>query len=185
MRDGRCGCPWDGLRPEIFELRTAARTLWVFWSVDPAGHVTQFNIAMDYGNSSCKIYRYGVYIGKSSANGPSIISFDCYSSILASPQHWSRGANRLESPSWRPDLLARIAARLDHGAAVPASLGEQDRSDESCSSQHFSGMGLGHLWSINYCSDVYFSCNDMLKCDDILCMSLISLGFLHFFLCGL
>ena len=31
-----------------------------FWSVDPAGNLTQFNIAMDYGNSSCKIYRYGI-----------------------------------------------------------------------------------------------------------------------------
>ena len=81
--------------------------------------------------------------------------------------------------------LARIAERLDHGAAaVPASL-EQDRSDDSGSND----LLPGHLWSINYCSDVYdvyFSCNDMLKCDDILCMSLISLGFLHlFFLCGL
>ena len=105
--------------------------------------------------------------------------------------------NRLESASWHRslgprDLLARIAERLDHGAAaVPASL-EQDRSDDSCSTQHFRDLLPGHLWSINYCSDVYdvyFSCNDMLKYDDILWMShsvdVTDITWLSaFFLCG-
>ena len=156
-----------------------------------------------------------IYIGKSSANGPSIISFDCYSSILASPQHWSSGAansgtcGESHNPAcsvWRivwnqqvgtgpwgpgicsPGLLNVWITELllclrPWNKIAPTTVAQPNISGICC--QDTSGQSTTAQMSMMSTFLAMTCWNMMTFCGcHILWMSLISLGFLHFFSAG-